>query len=96
VAEQYQYVLLFLPLALLWQQVSHSRNTMLAGCALVATLLIGWPVDYRSEHPAWAVVLSYPRLIGGLILFAALLSTDRVPLNRHGYPAQGAGQQAQI
>jgi hypothetical protein len=82
-AEQYHYVILFLPLALLWQQVSLSRNKTLAGCALVATLLMGWPIDYKSLHPVWAILYNYPRLIGGWILFVALLHTDRVPLARH-------------
>jgi Glycosyltransferase family 87 len=89
VAEQYHYVLLLLPLALLWQQVSLSRNTTLAGCALVATLLIGWPIDYKSVHPVWAVLHNYPRLIGGWIMFAALLYTDRVPLDRRAIRSQG-------
>jgi len=81
-AEQYHYVLLILPLALLWQQVSLSRSTALAGCALVATLLIWWPIDYKSQHPIWAILHNYPRLIGGWILFAALLQADRFSRNR--------------
>lgn len=81
-AEQYHYVLLFLPLALLWKEVSLSRNAALAGCALVATFLMGWPIDYKAEHPFWAVFHNYPRLIGGWVVFVALLQMDRVALRR--------------
>jgi hypothetical protein len=100
-AEQYHYVLLLLPLALLWKEVSVSRNTALAVCALLATLLIGWPINYKAQHPAWDVFSNYPRLIGGWLLFVALLQADRLPLRRPvvgrpvmGRPAQPVVEQA--
>jgi glycosyl transferase family 87 len=72
-AEQYHYIVLLLPLAVLWHQawVLRSRGALCAAC--VATLLIAWPMNYRAPHPVWALLLSYPRLIGGWIGFAALL-----------------------
>jgi hypothetical protein len=78
-AEQYHYTLLLLPLAVLWHEVwiSRSRRALLA--ALVATVLIGWPINFKAPHPAWALIWSYPRLLGGWILFAALL----VPQGTH-------------
>ena len=47
------------------------------GAALVATILIGWPINLHAYHPGWALLLSYPRLIGGWILFGALLTRWR-------------------
>jgi hypothetical protein len=73
VAEQYHYVLLLLPLAVLWYEALrlHAGAALYAAC--VATLLIAWPINYKAPHPVWALLLSYPRLIGGWIAFAALL-----------------------
>jgi hypothetical protein len=72
-AEQYHYIVLLLPLAVLWHEawLLRSRGALCAAC--VATLLIAWPMNYKAPHPAWALLLSYPRLIGGWIGFAALL-----------------------
>jgi hypothetical protein len=72
-AEQYHYIVLLLPLAVLWRQawLLRSRGTLCAAC--VATLLIAWPTNYKAPYPGWALLLSYPRLIGGWIVFAALL-----------------------
>jgi hypothetical protein len=76
-AEQYHYIVLLLPLAVLWHEawLLRSRGALCAAC--VATLLIAWPMNYKAPHPAWALLLSYPRLIGGWIGFAALLMTWR-------------------
>jgi hypothetical protein len=72
-AEQYHYIVLLLPLAVLWHEARllRSRGALCAAC--VATLLIAWPINYKAPHPVWALLLSYPRLIGGWIGFAALL-----------------------
>ena len=72
-AEQYHYIVLLLPLAVLWHEgwLLRSRGALCAVC--VATLLIAWPIHFKAPHPAWALLLSYPRLIGGWIGFAALL-----------------------
>jgi hypothetical protein len=72
-AEQYHYTVLMLPLAILWHEAWLHRSKVALGAAVVATLLIGWPIDYLAPHPAWALLLSYPRLLGGWVLFAALL-----------------------
>jgi len=76
-AEQYHYIVLLLPLAVLWHEGwrLRSRGALCAAC--VATLLIAWPLNYKAPHPVWALVLSYPRLIGGWIGFAALLTPWR-------------------
>ena len=72
-AEQYHYIVLLLPLAVLWHQAWLLRSTGALCAACVATFLIAWPMNYRAPHPVWALLLSYPRLIGGWIGFAALL-----------------------
>jgi hypothetical protein len=76
-AEQYHYIVLLLPLSVLWHEgwLLRSRGALCAAC--VATLLISWPMNYKAPHPVWALLLSYPRLIGGWIVFAALLATWR-------------------
>jgi hypothetical protein len=76
-AEQYHYTVLLLPLAILWRDAWLHRSKFALGAAAVATFLIGWPIHYKSPHPTWAFLLSYPRLFGGWILFAALLMTWR-------------------
>jgi hypothetical protein len=72
-AEQYHYIVLLLPLTVLWHEawILRSKGALYAAC--VATLLIAWPMNYKAPHPAWGLLLSYPRLIGGWITFAALL-----------------------
>jgi hypothetical protein len=72
-AEQYHYIVLLLPLAVLWHEawLLRSRGALCAAC--VATLLIAWPINYKAPHPVWALLVSYPRLIGGWVVFAALL-----------------------
>jgi Glycosyltransferase family 87 len=76
-AEQYHYIVLLLPLAVLWHEawLLRSRGALYAAC--VATFLIAWPINYKAPHPVWALLLSYPRLIGGWIAFAALLTPWR-------------------
>jgi hypothetical protein len=77
VAEQYHYTLLLLPLAILWHEALAHRSKLTLSAAFLATLLIGWPINYQLPHPMWEFVLSYPRLLGGWIVFAALLTTRR-------------------
>ena len=77
VAEQYHYIVLLLPLAVLWREAWLSRSGAVACCCLVATFLISWPIHYKDPHPAYALLSSYPRLIGGWIVFATLLSAWR-------------------
>jgi glycosyl transferase family 87 len=76
-AEQYHYVILLLPLAVLWHEAWRSQHAGLGACALLATLLIACPIDYKSAHPMWALLHNYPRLFGGWIAFTALLYADR-------------------
>jgi hypothetical protein len=77
VAEQYHYTLLLLPLTILWHEVLADRSKLMLGAAFVATLLICLPIDYKLPRPVWEFVLSYPRLLGGWIVFAALLTIRR-------------------
>jgi hypothetical protein len=82
VALQYHYMLLLLPLAVLWHEAWLFRSSGALCLALAATVLMGWPVNYKAPHPGWAVLLSYPRLFGGWIVFIALLIAwrDRNPV----------------
>jgi hypothetical protein len=86
-AEQYHYVVLILPLALLWHEAWRSNYWLLGCCALAATLLLACPIDYKSAHPVWAILHNYPRLLGGWLTFAALLYADRLePIARCNIP----------
>ncbi len=73
VALQYHYLLVLLPLIVLWHEAWLFRSVGALCCAFAATFLLGWPMNYKAPHPGWAVLLSYPRLIGGWIVFTALL-----------------------
>jgi hypothetical protein len=89
VAGQHHYIVLLLPLAVLWRAVSLTRNPALLGCAAVSTFLLAWPLNYKAAHPAWAFLYSYPRLFGGWIVFAALLMTWRPrPSTCHPLPTE--------
>jgi hypothetical protein len=77
-AEQYHYVIMVLPLAVLWHQAWRSNSWPLGCAALAATLLIACPIDYKSAHPVWAIFHNYPRLLGGWLALAALLYADRM------------------
>ena len=76
-AEQYHYVVLLLPLAVLCQAAWARRSVALGAIALVATYLITGPIDYKTVHPAWEILRNYPRLAGGWILFVTLLMPQR-------------------
>jgi hypothetical protein len=76
VAEQYHYVVLVLPLAVLWHQACMTRDRLMGVCACLATLLIAMPVNYKAPHPVWSLLCNYPRLIGGWIAFAGLAFTQ--------------------
>ncbi len=78
-AEQYHYIVLLLPLAVLWHEAWQFRNRWIGICALTATLLIAWPLDYKSVHPWWDLLHNYPRLIGGWIAFTGLCALPTVP-----------------
>jgi len=94
-AEQYHYVIMVLPLAVLWHEAWRSNDWPLGCAALAATLLIACPIDYKSPHPVWAIVHNYPRLLGGWLAFAALLYADRLGsvgrCKMHLAPAAQAG-----
>jgi hypothetical protein len=76
-AEQYHYVVLLLPLAVLCQDAWARRSPTLGAVALVATYLMTGPVDYKSVHPTWDILHNYPRLLGGWILFVTLMIPRR-------------------
>jgi Glycosyltransferase family 87 len=77
VAEQYHYVVLLLPVAVLCQDAWTRRSPTLAAVALVAIYLMAAPIDYKSFHPLWDILHNYPRLLGGWIVFMALLFPPR-------------------
>ncbi|HLF28104.1 MAG TPA: glycosyltransferase family 87 protein [Anaerolineae bacterium] len=75
-AEQYHYVLLLLPLAVLWHAVWLRRSIGLLFGAMAATFLIAWPLAYKDPAAAtgWNALLHYPRLYGGWVVFGALIT----------------------
>jgi alpha-1,2-mannosyltransferase len=79
-AEQYHYVVMLLPLAVLWREAWRVNDAALGCCAFAATVLLACPIDYKSTHPVWAILHNYPRFIGGWVAFAALLYADRPAL----------------
>lgn len=76
-AEQYHYVVLLLPLAVLFQDAWTRRSTTLGAIALVATYLLAGPIAYKSPHPTWDILHNYPRFLGGWMLFVMLLISRR-------------------
>lgn len=87
VAEQYHYVVLLLPLAVLCQKAWARRSMTLGAVVLMTTFLMVGPIDYKAAHPNWDVLQNYPRLIGGWILFVALLLPQRAePSSRVSMP----------
>ena len=90
VAEQYHYIILLLPLAVLWHAAYVSRDRALAVCALTATFLIAVPINYKAVHPMWSLLYSYPRLIGGWTTFIGLYLADRTGHETRDRLAHGA------
>lgn len=83
-AEQYHYVLLLLPLAVLWHEAWTHRSGRLLLAALAAAFLIAWPLQYNDPASAagWRALLYYPRLYGGWLMFVALIvQARREPLD---------------
>ena len=76
-AEQYHYVVLLLPLAVLCQDAWARRSITLGAVALAAAYLMTGPIDYKSVHSTWDILHNYPRLMGGWILFVTLLIPQR-------------------
>jgi hypothetical protein len=84
-AEQYHYVLVLLPFALLCVHAHAIRSTRLGLVLGMAALLLVTPVYYKGYSPGWWALLDYPRLAGGWVVFLALLSVARLR------PGDGAG-----
>jgi hypothetical protein len=78
IAEEYHYVLMVLPLCVMWGGVVQRRSLPLALAASMATALIVLAIDY--ENPAlasgWSALLAYPRLYGGLLTWGVLLHME--------------------
>jgi general stress protein CsbA len=77
-AEQYHYVLVLLPFALLCMHAYVTDSRRLGLALLIAALLLATPVDYKSYSPGWWALLDYPRLAAGWLIFLALLSVARL------------------
>ncbi len=77
-AEQYHYVLLLLPLAVLWRETLERRSIRLLGATFVATFLIAAPITYEDPSLAagWTALLAYPRLYGGWLVWGILLFVE--------------------
>ena len=96
-AEQYHYVLVFLPFALLCMHGYFTDSRRLGLVLLIAALLLATPVRYKSYSPEWWALLDYPRLAAGWVIFFALISaarlrTDGAPGVSDGEPDQGEAQ----
>lgn len=72
-AEQYHYVLVLLPLALLCMNAWTTGSRPLGVASVIAFVLLAMPVDYESYSPGWEALLDYPRLAGGWVVFLALI-----------------------
>ena len=96
-AEQYHYVLVLLPFALLCMHGYFTDSRRLGLVLLIIALLLATPVGYEEYSPGWWALLDYPRLAAGWMIFFALISaarlrTDRAPGASNGEPDQGEAQ----
>ena len=75
-AEEYHYVLLVLPIAIMLTRVLRQPLQVIDLAWLTAILLvIGWPWSYTAPELArgWSALLAYPRLYGGWVLWLWLM-----------------------
>ena len=77
-AEQYHYMLVLLPFALLCMHGVLAGSTRLRLVLLMAALLIAAPFNYKAYLPGWWALLDYPRLAGGWLVFLALVGCGRL------------------
>lgn len=79
-AEEYHYTLLVLPLAVMAARVLR-RPIVRADVAwlllILSLLAIAWPYKLDGLTGSWAVLLGYPRLYGGWLLWAWLIRQMR-------------------
>ncbi|CAG0945076.1 hypothetical protein ANRL1_02115 [Anaerolineae bacterium] len=71
-AEEYHYVLLVLPIAVMLARVLRQPYHVIDLAWLAAILfLIGWPLRYQTSglSHGWLALLAYPRLYGGWLLW---------------------------
>jgi len=73
-AEQYHYMLVLLPFALLCVHGYVAGSKRLRLVLLMAALLLAAPFDYKAYLPGWWALLDYPRLAAGWVVFIALMS----------------------
>ncbi|MBI5566994.1 MAG: DUF2029 domain-containing protein [Chloroflexi bacterium] len=82
-AEEYHYVLLILPIAVMLARVLR-RPDQMSDLMWLTTIvfLIGWPLPYTAPELArgWSALLAYPRLYGGWLLW--LWSVKRMNVER--------------
>ncbi len=73
-AEQYHYLLVLPPFALLLVHGCLARSWRLGLILLIAALLLCAPISYKTYLPGWWAVLDYPRLAAGWMIFLSLVS----------------------
>jgi hypothetical protein len=83
-AEQYHYMLVLLPFALLCIHGYFTRSWRFDLVLLLAALLLAAPFNYKAYLPGWWALLDYPRLAAGWIIFISLITV--------GCLRTGAGQ----
>ena len=76
-AEQYHYMLVMLPLALLGLHACLAGSWRLRLVLLLASVLLAAPINYKAYLPGLWALLDYPRLAAGGLIFFALISIRR-------------------
>jgi hypothetical protein len=80
VAEQYHYMLVLLPFALLCLHGGFAGSRRFKLALLLTGLLLAAPFDYKAYLPGWWALLDYPRLAAGWMVFIGLLSVRQLRL----------------
>lgn len=79
IAEEYHFVVIMLPMMLMWIGVIRLRSLRLALLAIAATLLITLAIPYNTPDMStgWIALLAYPRLYGGWLIWLVLILIER-------------------
>ena len=90
-AEQYHYLLVLLPFALLCLHGCLAGSWRLGLLLLIAAVLLAAPFPYKTYQPGWWALLDYPRLAAGWIVFITLLVLGRLRVEEKGPELRAAG-----
>lgn len=81
-AEQYHYLLVLLPFALLCMHGYFAGSWRLGLVLLIAGVLLAAPFPYKTYQPGWWALLDYPRLAAGWIVFVTLMALGRLRIEK--------------